>query len=75
MIEVNMIAVTQEAGRDRLAQIFTDVMDYHADEQNLEVMSEQANIKQLVLYHLVPIPINGMTFELPANNDSIVITP
>ena len=90
-----MIEVTQKAGRDRLAQIFTDVMDYHADAQNLEVMSEQANIKQLVLYHLVPTPINGlvmriwqrglssstliahdgMTFELPANIDSIVITP
>jgi ribonuclease BN (tRNA processing enzyme) len=71
------------------------VIDYHADVESLETMSEQAGIKQLVLYHLVPTPVNGlvmriwqrglsnstliandgMTFELPANQDSIVITP
>lgn len=90
-----MIEATREAGRDRLAQIFTDVMDYHADAQKLEIMSEQAGVRQLVLYHLVPTPINGlvmriwqrglssstliahdgMTIELPANKDSIVIKP
>ena len=90
-----MIEVTQTAGRDRLAQIFTDVMDYHADVQKLEAMSVDAGVKQLALYHLVPTPVNGllmriwrrgllsstlivndgMTFELPAGEGPIVVTP
>jgi len=59
-----MIDVTQEAGRDRVAQVMTDVMDYHADMQKLEIMSEQAGVKQLVLYHLVPTPVNGLLMRI-----------
>lgn len=90
-----VIEVSREAGRDRLAQIFTDVMDYHADAKKLEMMSAEAGVKQLVLYHLVPTPVNGllmriwqrglqsstliandgMTFELPAGEGAVVVTP
>lgn len=59
-----LIEVSQEAGRDRLAQIFTDVMDYHADVNNVERMSADAGVKQLVLYHLVPTPVNGLLMRI-----------
>jgi len=92
---VALIDVIQEAGRDRVAQIVTDVLDYHADVHKLEAMSADAGVKQLVLYHLVPTPVNGllmriwrrgllsstliasdgMTFELPAGEGPIVVTP
>lgn len=50
----------QNAGRTRLATIFEDVTDYHADITKLEALSEAASIKQLVLYHLVPVPGNRL---------------
>ena len=50
-----------EAGRARVAQIVTDVIDYHADSLTLEDAANAAGVKQLVLYHLVPTPLNDMT--------------
>jgi len=48
----------KKAGRDRIARIMQDVTDYHADITALESMSQSAGVKQLVLYHLVPVPAN-----------------
>ena len=59
-----IIEVSREAGRDRVAQIFTDVMDYHADVEKLEQMSIDAGVKQLVLYHLVPTPVNRLLMRI-----------
>ena len=56
-----MTAAATEAGRDNLAKIFLDVTEYHADTRTLEAASTDAGIAQLVLYHLVPTPVNGLT--------------
>jgi ribonuclease Z len=56
----NMIDVAKDQGRDRFAKIMSDVQDYHADVHKLEVASQEAVVGQLVLYHLVPTPINGL---------------
>ena len=53
-----------EAGRPRIAQIFTDVIDYHADSLTLEDAANAAGVKQLVLYHLVPTPMNDLTEDM-----------
>ena len=50
----------KNTGRTRLAAIFGDVTNYHADITTLENLSEAAGIKQLVLYHLVPVPGNRL---------------
>lgn len=56
-----MIEAATEAGRNNLTKIFIDVTDYHADTRTLEEASAQAGVGQLVLYHLVPTPVNGLT--------------
>jgi ribonuclease Z len=55
-----MIEAATEAGRNNLTKIFNDVIDYHADTRTLEDAAEEAGIQQLVLYHLVPTPVNGL---------------
>jgi ribonuclease Z len=50
-----------KAGRSSLAQIIADVTDYHADTRTLEEAATAAGIEQLVLYHLVPTPMNSLT--------------
>jgi ribonuclease Z len=56
-----MIEAATRAGRDSLTKIFYDVTDYHADSRTLEEASANAGIEQLVLYHLVPTPMNSLT--------------
>ena len=53
-----------EAGRPRIAQIVTDVIDYHADSLTLEDAANAAGVRQLVLYHLVPTPVNDLTEDM-----------
>ena len=53
--------VMAESGRSGIAQIIADVTDYHADTRVLEEAANAAGIEQLVLYHLVPTPINSLT--------------
>jgi ribonuclease Z len=50
-----------EAGRSSIAQIIADVTEYHADTRTLEDAAKAAGIEQLVLYHLVPTPMNALT--------------
>lgn len=51
-----MIAGAREAGVPTMPKIMTDVIDYHADVTTLPDAAEAAGVKQLVLYHLVPVP-------------------
>ncbi|NCF45180.1 MAG: MBL fold metallo-hydrolase [Proteobacteria bacterium] len=54
----------RDSGRSNVAQLIGDVTDYHADSLTLEDAAKAADIKQLVLYHLVPTPMNAMTENL-----------
>jgi ribonuclease Z len=55
-----LIPNAKNAGRQRIAKIMHDVIDYHADSRNIETRARQAGVKQLVLYHLVPVPPNAL---------------
>lgn len=59
-----MIEAFDTLGRDRLVKVMRDVMDYHADVKALEIASAAANVKQLVLYHMVPTPVNPLLLKL-----------
>ena len=57
---INNFADAAEAtGNDRLAKIMRDVLDYHAHTTALGDLKETLNIKQVALYHLVPVPANS----------------
>lgn len=56
-----LIPSARQAGRERISKIMSDVIDYHADSQEIESRAEQAGVGQLVLYHLVPVPSNVLT--------------
>jgi len=51
-----MIEGAREANLPVTPQIMTDVIDYHADASTLPEAAAAAGVKQLVLYHLVPVP-------------------
>jgi len=59
-----MIAQARAAGLDPLPEIMTDVIDYHADVESLLAPTKAAKVGQLVLYHLVPVPPNGLAERL-----------
>lgn len=59
-----MIAQAKAAGLDPLPKIMTDIIDYHADVQTLLAPAKAAKVGQLVLYHLVPVPPNGLAERL-----------
>jgi len=59
MIEV---ATTQQ--RQRPAQIMRDVIDYHADARTLPAQAAAAGIRQLVFYHMVPVPANALAAKM-----------
>jgi len=59
-----MITQAKAAGLDPLPKIMTDVMDYHADVESLLAPAKAAKVGQLVLYHLVPVPPNGLAERL-----------
>jgi ribonuclease Z len=55
-----LIPRAAEAGRERIAKVMEDVIDYHADASKIESRSAEAGVRQLVLYHLVPVPPNAL---------------
>lgn len=61
-LSVDLVTAMQrgasQAGRDRNAKIFADIIDYHAETKALAAMAERARVRQLALYHLVPAPRN-----------------
>jgi len=70
-----MIDAATHVGRERVAQIMSDVIDYHADASQLEERSDAANIQQLVFYHMVPTPANpllSIVFKRDLNGKTIL---
>ncbi len=45
-------------GNDQLKKIMFDIQDYHASPIEAAEVANEANVKELVLYHLVPAPPN-----------------
>lgn len=48
------------AGRKKQSTILHDVLDYHVDTRNIGKLAEDANVKQVALYHLVPPTQNAL---------------
>ena len=69
-----MIEAATEMGLP-LAQIMTDVIDYHADVTTLPDRAAEAGIKRLALYHLVPAP-NPLTERIFVRGlpDDVILT-
>ncbi|MFK7913855.1 MAG: MBL fold metallo-hydrolase [Pseudomonadales bacterium] len=59
-----MIDVATTAGAKRGAKIMTDVIDYHADSTTLSAPAAAAGIRQLVFYHMVPVPTNALAAKM-----------
>ena len=59
-----MIEAAAASGTPRLSTIMSDVIDYHADATLLPARTRAAGIKQLVLYHMVPIPSNALAKKI-----------
>jgi len=55
-----MISTATEAGIPVMPTIMSDVIDYHADATSLPARAAEAGIKQLALYHMVPVPPNAL---------------
>lgn len=54
---INALAeAADDVGRDRIAKILNDIMDYHASSESLIALSDQVGM--MVYYHLVPFPQN-----------------
>jgi len=48
--------------------IMTDVIDYHADVTSLPIRAAEAGVKQLALYHMVPVPANALAEKMFLRN-------
>ena len=70
-----MIEAATELGVTRMSTIMTDVIDYHADAKTLPDRAQDAGIKQLVFYHMVPVPINALAAKMFLRDlpDSIIL--
>ena len=70
-----MIEIATEVGVPRLPTIMHDVIEYHADATTLPTRSAEAGIKQLVFYHMVPVPMNALAANMFLRDlpDSIIL--
>ena len=59
-----MIEVSTAAQVPVMPQIMQDVIDYHADSHSIVEGAKQAGVKQLVYYHLVPVPLIGLAQDM-----------
>lgn len=59
-----MIEAAREANAPIMPTIMTDVIDYHADARTLPEMAAQAGVRQLVFYHMVPVPVNALAARM-----------
>jgi ribonuclease Z len=57
----------REAGRDRTAAIMHDIEDYHITPEQTAQIANDAGVKLLVLYHLLPAPDDFLSRRLFAN--------
>lgn len=53
-----------EAGRPRVAKIMHDIQDYHASPAEMAGLANEAGVRLLVLYHLLPAPDNLLARRL-----------
>jgi ribonuclease Z len=51
-------------GRDRIATIMTDIQNYHVSPTEVAEIANQAQVKLLVYYHLLPAPDNALIRSL-----------
>ncbi len=51
----------REVGNDRVAHIMHDIQGYHISPQEAAGLANQAGVKLLVFYHLLPAPDNALT--------------
>ena len=51
----------REVGNDRIARIMHDIQGYHVSPIEAAGMANQAGVKLLVFYHLLPAPDNALT--------------
>ena len=59
-----MIAAATELKVPVMPTIMADVIDYHADTKRLPQRAAEAGIKQLALYHMVPVPPNMLAEKI-----------
>jgi ribonuclease Z len=59
-----MEKVSREAGRERVAHIMRDIQSYHIAPTEAADIANQAGVKLLVFYHLLPAPDNFFTRQL-----------
>jgi ribonuclease Z len=71
-----MIEAATDRGRSGSAEIMTDVIEYHADVTSLPARAAEAGIKRLALYHLVPVPPNGLAERMFLRGlpDDVILT-
>jgi len=71
-----MAAVADDTGRTRNAQIFRDIVDYHATTENITKVSKQANIGLVAYYHMVPAPSNFIMEKIYRRDipDNVILT-
>jgi ribonuclease Z len=62
--------VAHDAGRDNTAAIMHDIEDYHITPEQAAQIANDANVKLLVYYHLLPAPDNALTRRLFAHGVS-----
>ena len=59
-----MISMATQANLPVMPTIMQDVIDYHADTTSLPTRARAAGVKQLALYHMVPVPANGLAEKM-----------
>lgn len=59
-----MIETATEADIPVIPTIMTDVIDYHADTTTIPDRARDAGVKQLVFYHMVPVPVNALAAKM-----------
>ena len=62
----------REAGRDRTAAIMHDIEDYHITPQQAAQIANEAHVKLLAFYHLLPAPDGLLARRLFADGISDV---
>lgn len=70
-----MIETADEIGVPRMPTIMRDVIEYHADASTLPSRSSAAGVRQLVFYHMVPVPMNALAADMFLRDlpDSIIL--
>jgi ribonuclease Z len=53
-------AAREQSGDERLSKILADIQTYHAATTDVAALAQEAGVRQLVLYHLVPTIANPM---------------